>query len=290
MIVVSPWTKGGWVNSQLFDHTSVLRLLEARFGVPEPQITPWRRVVTGDLTSVFDFAAPDRAPHVALPDASQLPARALARASLPAPTPPATPSPLPRQEPGARPARPLPYAFDAWARRAPDGLDLTLANFGAAGAGFSVYPAGREGPGPWYYAVEAGQRLGDRLPAGPDGYDLTLHGPNGFLRRFRGGAAETVVVRHRYDTARQTFEIILRNEGDRPIVVRTADAYADGARSLRLAPGAEVVDAWRIAASGHWYDVSITLDDDPKYLRRIAGHVETGRPSRSDPALDRASA
>ncbi|MFA5123646.1 phosphocholine-specific phospholipase C, partial [Zavarzinia sp.] len=33
--IVSPWSKGGWVNSQVFDHTSVLRFLEARFAVKE---------------------------------------------------------------------------------------------------------------------------------------------------------------------------------------------------------------------------------------------------------------
>jgi len=287
MIVVSPWTKGGWVNSQLFDHTSVIRLLEARFGVAEPQITPWRRAVTGDLTSVFDFAAPDGVTAAALPDASQLPARALARESLPQPAPPATPAPLPRQEPGARPARALPYAFDAWAHGARGRLDLTLDNFGAAGAGFSVYPDSRDGPGPWYYAVEAGQRVHDRLPAGPEGYDLTLHGPNGFLRRFRGGAADPVTVSQRYNTEGGTFEIVLRNEGAQPALIRTANAYAaEGAHTLKLEPGAEAVDAWRIAASGHWYDVSVSLADDPKYLRRIAGHIETGHPSRSDPALD----
>jgi phospholipase C len=33
MYVISPWSRGGWVNSQVFDHTSVLRFLEARFGV-----------------------------------------------------------------------------------------------------------------------------------------------------------------------------------------------------------------------------------------------------------------
>ncbi len=49
MLVVSPWSKGGWVNSQTFDHTSVLRFVEARFGVTAPLITPWRRAVTGDL-------------------------------------------------------------------------------------------------------------------------------------------------------------------------------------------------------------------------------------------------
>ena len=58
MIVVSPWSKGGWVNSQVFDHTSLIRFVEQRFGVAEPNITPWRRAVAGDLTSVFDFKTP----------------------------------------------------------------------------------------------------------------------------------------------------------------------------------------------------------------------------------------
>jgi phospholipase C len=58
MLVVSPWSKGGWVDSQVFDHTSVIRFLEARFGVTESNITPWRRAVTGDLTSAFNFARP----------------------------------------------------------------------------------------------------------------------------------------------------------------------------------------------------------------------------------------
>lgn len=63
MIVVSPWSKGGWVNSQVFDHTSVIRFLEARFARNRPDaleanITPWRRAVTGDLTTAFDFSLP----------------------------------------------------------------------------------------------------------------------------------------------------------------------------------------------------------------------------------------
>ncbi|EFV82549.1 non-hemolytic phospholipase C, partial [Achromobacter xylosoxidans C54] len=51
MYVLSPWTKGGWLNSEVFDHTSVLRFVERRFGVAEPNISPWRRAVCGDLTS-----------------------------------------------------------------------------------------------------------------------------------------------------------------------------------------------------------------------------------------------
>ena len=57
MYALSPWSRGGWVNSQVFDHTSVLRFIEQRFGVAEPNISPWRRAVCGDLTSLFDFSA-----------------------------------------------------------------------------------------------------------------------------------------------------------------------------------------------------------------------------------------
>ncbi|MBN9921115.1 hypothetical protein JND48_14910, partial [Listeria monocytogenes] len=59
-LLVSPWSRGGFVCSELFDHTSVLRFLEARFGVAEPNIGPWRRAVCGDLISAFDFAHPNR--------------------------------------------------------------------------------------------------------------------------------------------------------------------------------------------------------------------------------------
>ncbi|NEB65950.1 phospholipase C, phosphocholine-specific, partial [Streptomyces fulvissimus] len=43
MLVVSPWSTGGYVCSEVFDHTSVLRFMEQRFGVHEPNISPWRR-------------------------------------------------------------------------------------------------------------------------------------------------------------------------------------------------------------------------------------------------------
>jgi phospholipase C len=286
MIVVSPWTRGGWVNSQLFDHTSVIRLLEARFGVDEPQITPWRRAVTGDLTSVFDFTATDRGPVAALPDASGLPRQAHAQASLPWPHPPSTPAPAARQEPGGRPARALPYAFEASARYRSGRLELTLANVGAAGAGFALYPAETEAGGPWYYALEAGKSLADQLEIG-GGYDLTLHGPNGFVRRFRGAGDDALEISCRPASAGAALQVVLRNHGAGPAKVRVADAYAAGkARTHVLGPGATLVDTRRIARASSWYDVSVTLPDEPRFLRRMAGHMETGRPSRSDPALE----
>lgn len=59
LIIVSPWTKGGWVCSEVFDHTSVIRFLEKRFNVYEPNISPWRRALCGDLTSMFNFKTPN---------------------------------------------------------------------------------------------------------------------------------------------------------------------------------------------------------------------------------------
>jgi phospholipase C len=65
LLVVSPWSKGGWVNSEVFDHTSNLQFLEhflsAKTGkkILESQISDWRRTVTGDLTSVFRQADQD---------------------------------------------------------------------------------------------------------------------------------------------------------------------------------------------------------------------------------------
>jgi phospholipase C len=45
----------------------LIRLIEARFGVDEPNLTPWRRAVCGDLTSAFDFeSSSDRVPPVPL--------------------------------------------------------------------------------------------------------------------------------------------------------------------------------------------------------------------------------
>jgi phospholipase C len=57
-LIISPYSRGGLVASEVFDHTSQLRFLERRFGVPVPNLSAWRRATTGDLTSAFDFARP----------------------------------------------------------------------------------------------------------------------------------------------------------------------------------------------------------------------------------------
>jgi phospholipase C len=102
-LVISPWTRGGYVFSEIADHTSPLRLLEARFGVEVPNLSNWRRAATGDLTGAFSFGAPPRFDLPVLPET----AKGLAAAendamALPPPVPPAQQS-MPGQEPGTRP-------------------------------------------------------------------------------------------------------------------------------------------------------------------------------------------
>jgi phospholipase C len=53
MLVVSPFSRGGYVCSQTFDHTSQLRFLEERFEVKAPNISKWRRKTVGDLTATL---------------------------------------------------------------------------------------------------------------------------------------------------------------------------------------------------------------------------------------------
>jgi phospholipase C len=59
MLIISPFSRGGFVSSDLFDHTSVLRFLETLFGAEVPNLSAWRRATVGDLTSAFNFKGPD---------------------------------------------------------------------------------------------------------------------------------------------------------------------------------------------------------------------------------------
>ena len=289
LIVVSPWTRGGWVDSQVFDHTSIIRFIERRFGVMEPNISPWRRAVTGDLTSMFDFSDPDRSALQGLPSTVDAMARVIASSKLPAPVVPATQA-LPLQEGGQRPSRALPYALAVHAASdGRPGLKLDFVNDGAATAVFSVYAAGAAA-GPWFYTVGAGQRLSDRMPglAVDKPYAVAVHGPNGFLREFAGDPTSTArpeaAVAYARDGA--TLLVTLANRGAAPCALTLRPlAYREAApQTFELSPGASRMVRYPVAESDHWYDL-VVEDAVSGCSRRFAGHVETGRPSRSDPAF-----
>jgi phospholipase C len=102
-VIVSPWTAGGWVASQRFDHTSILQFLERFTGVAEPNLTAWRRQAFGDLTSAFRF----QDVHTTFPSlpetASALVEAEREVATLPKPTLPGAGQQPPAQQPGSRP-------------------------------------------------------------------------------------------------------------------------------------------------------------------------------------------
>ena len=101
-ILISPWTTGGWVSSQPFDHTSVVQFLERFTGVREPNISDWRRQTFGDLTSPFRFRhASKRVPI--LPDTrGTLNLARYETSYLPAPVLPTADQQFPMQEKGKR--------------------------------------------------------------------------------------------------------------------------------------------------------------------------------------------
>jgi phospholipase C len=196
-------------------------------------------------------------------------------------------------------ARPLPYELHAHGRLAEGKFWIDLVNHGVAGAAFQVYD--NTGPGgPWRYTIESGKSHSAspwHEEAASGHYDLSLHGPNGFFRQFRGalpgGNQEHALEAHlAYDAPHGQIVLTLQNTGQttREFQLAMDDAYALGSgeqrlRTLTLAPGASLAEIWNLGASDHWYDLTVTVKDNPDFLRRFAGHMETGLPSKTDPAI-----
>jgi phospholipase C len=294
MIVVSPWSRGGWVCSEAFDHTSLVRFLEARFGVTEPNVSPWRRTVLGDLTSAFNFRRPNHRPFPALPTTTRAQADAVrnAQQALPqVPIPTGAAGAVPQQNTGVRPSRALPYALhvDATVDAGAGTVGLTFGNVGAQGAVLHVYDRRHLDAVPRRYTVGVGSTLHDTWAVDPDGsYDLWVMGPNGFLRHLQGtaGAAAPSLpdVTTEYGRA---LTLNLRNDGTAActFVVR-ANAYRRVApQSVSVGPGETVPVRWPLGSGRRWYDVSVTCDADAGFLRRLAGRVENGRPGVTDPMM-----
>jgi phospholipase C len=292
MYVVSPWSKGGWVNSEVFDHTSVGRFIETRFDVTIPAISPWHRAVCGDLTSCFDFAGNDRA-FPDLPDVTGSAAIIAEHQQRPRLLPPRAPQEL-HQETGIRRSRALPYrlAVDARAEAKTGTVDLRLRNDGTAGAVFHVYDRHHLDRIPRRYTVEAGKELSDTWSIGSgqqgerDGFDLWVLGPNGFLRHFRGtgAAAMAATVEIRQHGQRQALEIAFANSQDAPVAVSLGgDAYGHAkAEKIAVPPKNDARTLWSTARSHDWYDFVVSQEG---MEIRAAGRIERDRPGISDPLM-----
>jgi phospholipase C len=305
IILVSPWTRGGWVTSETADHTSVIQFLEkwtAALGQPaiSPNLSAWRRQVCGDLTGAFDFARP----VYGLPDLPEAGPLVASTEYVPLPDVNAMPS----QEPGAKPARPVPVQPNS-----------NLTGFSAAGGAvtarlafsnsgphvrksshFAVYnnragvPSLADYPAkfPGQYTVAAGDR--DTAATAPVGatagdttYDLTVVGPNRFLRRFTGdtaaaGAHLSVRADYPEEAGGPQLRLTLTNRSDQEVTFTvTANAYhPDGPGAYRV-PAAQSAThrADPVGAAGGWYDLTVTASLDAAWSQRFVGHLENGAPS-----------
>jgi phospholipase C len=290
LLAISPWSKGGYVNSQVFDHSSVVRFIEKRFDLQQSNITPWRRAVSGDLTSLFNFVSPNDAP-VTLPstDGYLPPAAELAggNTSTFQPTLDSVIIGVPNQETGIRPARALPYELNVHGvvDAASASLALRFINTGSAAAVFHVRSTNPADPAR-SYTVEAGKSLADQWPLAAT-FKISAYGPNGFLRIFAGtvGAA-TLDVSSSYATAgRGSIAWRIRNLGQHAATVSVLDAYTGRKVHQRVDPDQTLNGGQSLEAFHGWYDLIVTVAEDADFQCRLAGHVETGRDSISDPAL-----
>lgn len=290
MLVLSPWSRGGWVNSQVFDHTSVLQFLEKRFGVREPNISAWRRAVCGDLTSALNFVDPNHEPLPALQTTTRQAADALRQRQeklLQVPLPLASQQLPPYQPRLARPSRALPYRLhvDSQVNSKAKTLSLSLQNTGEQGAVLHVYDGLHLSDIPRRYTVEAGKALQDSWPV-VERYQLWVLGPNGFHRSF-SGQLQQLQPELLVTSSNNQLQFTLSNPGTRGVSV-TVDRCPytqQGPWTLVVPGGAEVRQVFACESSGGWYD--LTLRSDAGWLRRVAGRLETGAHSISDPLMGR---
>ena len=273
MFIISPWTRGGKVCSQVFDHTSVIRFLETWTGVQEPNISAWRRQICGDLTSAFDFANPD----YSIPN---LPGAIGTYPALP------TTQTVPVQEPGTKTACPLPYQPDAYCHTdcASNRLYITLTNAGSASVHLAIYPNAHHTDDPRQYDVPPGGAVSDffAIPSLALGqYDFTCYGPNGFQRRFAGNLTNDgypIEVVSLVDTNAGGVTLTLQNPDSTPANFTVTDNYGFGGPwTFSLPPATATNSTFPIVGGNNgWYQFTVTADTDTHFVRHLAGHVETG--------------
>ncbi|GAA2338620.1 phosphocholine-specific phospholipase C [Dactylosporangium salmoneum] len=286
MTVVSPWSTGGRVCSEVFDHTSPIRFVELWTGVREPNISAWRRTVCGDLTSALNFASTVTT-FPGLPDTKALVAAADGQDGLPNASAPSS-STMPAPEPGDRPANPIGYRFDttSWTDTSTNRIWFKVVNAGTLGAGFTAYTVNYRSYQAWQYTCPAGGSASDYFSAltyGGGPYDIDLHGPDGYLRGFTGdvrtwtNASKAHPEASAADNGGLTLRLTLTNQGSAPAVFTIGRNLATGASggsaaTVTSAAGGTWTGTLAATAAGR-YDYTVTANVGDGFGRRFAGRL-----------------
>jgi phospholipase C len=284
MLICSPWTRGGYVDSNVYNHTSMLQFLAAWTGVKPANVTPWRASVTGDLTAAFDFEHPDFSIPANIPTLEQT--WALTQLTGGSTTPPAEgDQQMPAQEPGTRPHRPTvhqPFA-DVTVDRDTSQVTARLTNTGRVGVSFAVYPDSLLPAAPTPVTVlpsSRGSYVWDAtLTAGK--YAFSVYGPDGFLTSFAGEVAPAgqragqvpVVTAAPQRGPTGKVELTLANEGTQAIVYTlTPNDYEGSTRTVTVRSNSAATVNWPTNNDGY-YDVVITANTSDGFRRRYAGRL-----------------
>jgi phospholipase C len=322
LIIASPWSRGGYVNSQVFDHTSTLQLVEKflshKLGKPvvEPNISEWRRTVCGDLTSVFRPYKGEKIEQPAfLPKDAFLESihkakfrplpegfKALTQEEIAAYNHEPHASPYhTKQEPGTRPSCALPYGLNAEGALSADKKQFEIAFSNdnrlfkekTAGAPFNVY-APAEGANNRAYTVKAGDSFTDVFALADGKYHLRVYGPNGFYREYRGsGNDPDVGLLFGYEqTKGDRFgltgngELRITNRQGKACEFELVDnAYGAPAQTGSVGAGGSATMSVPCLQGKGWYDYSLRIKGVDGFEKRFAGRIETGREGISDPQM-----
>ncbi|MEJ2902860.1 phospholipase C, phosphocholine-specific [Pedobacter panaciterrae] len=320
MVVVSPWSRGGYVNSQVFDHTSSIQFLEQFLShktgqkIYEDNISSWRRSLCGDLTSVF---RPYNGENIPLPKAverlpflesihkakfAKLPNNfknldQLAIAGI-IKNPKGNPN-LPKQEPGIKPANAIPYelyahgALDTANNQFKIGFTAGNKFFGdkAKGTGFIVYATDNN----WNFTVDAGDTIDYNWPLHNGVYDLKVYSVNGFYRRYKGSAndpkiAVSLMYQSEKDGSRVNGNVLLHvkriTSGEQVSLTVKDNSYKKAPVKAVLKKNQEEIFIPLDLKSSHsWYDFTVTSEKHVGYSQQFAGHAEHSKESFTDPLM-----
>jgi phospholipase C len=285
--LISPWTRGGRVASETFDHTSVVQFLETWttfMGTPalSTTITDWRRTISGDLTSAIDFAHPVLGTP-SLPDTAALVAIADAGGTI------ASQVPSEDQWTDYPPLRPVPVSFYPHSTFAEDrdaGKVTATMKFhgGPEGKGVSlqVFPDDYQPFSNTPFTVTAKDSRTYTWDATQfDGrYAFSIYGPDGFVRSHAGAVipagddSNGIPV---LDVALESgpdpvVRITLHNDGQRQVnFTLVANDFAGGTQNYWIAPRRSKTVKWPTANG--YYDVIITADATDGWRHRYAGRI-----------------
>ncbi len=329
LVIASPWSRGGAVCSQVFDHTSIIQFIEKflsnKFNkkIEETNISQWRRTVCGDLSSVFKPYDGEKIPLPTFVDKKSfvksvynakfkkdpsgyrpLQAETIAAINKRMPVGDA----MPVQEKGIRPACAIPYELYADGGLSNDKKSVEI-KFSAgknmfaeksSGSPFYVYAYTGENVSIRNYAAAAGDTLSDSWDIADfsgNSYHISLHGPNGFFREFKGNANDPLLsvsvgyAKNKISSNKFTgnLSLVLANTANNGLVVEITDnAYKTGQRIIALKAGesneksALILD---LSKTHGWYDFTVRVKGNTTFEKRYAGHVETGENSFTDPHM-----